>query len=76
MIPKAIARTLMCPPFEGEQFTGTKWETGADKAKFANHLVKFIAEDFPHHLFTKRMYRRLATTFGHITHYSEHGFWD
>jgi hypothetical protein len=76
MIPKAIARAFLGPAFEAEQFTATKWESGADKAKFANHLARFIAEGFPQHLFTERLCNRLASTFGHIAHYSTHCYWD
>lgn len=76
MIPSAITRTLVLPKLEPEQFFATEWSSPSDKAKFGNHLLRFIAEGYPRHLFTKVFYRRLSNCFGHIAHYSEHGFWD
>ena len=35
-----------------------------------------MAQGAPRRLFTKAFYRLLANHFGHIAHYSEHGFWD
>ncbi len=57
---------LVRPAFDPAEFTATKWETGADKAAFANGLCRFIAADFKLILFTDKLYRRLAGTFGHI----------
>ena len=52
---------LVRPAFDPAEFTATKWETGADKAGFANGLCRFIAADFKLTLFTDKLYRRLAT---------------
>ena len=46
-----------------------------DKAKFANALMKFIANELPRQSFTKPLYQRLSNTFGHIAHHSLDGFY-
>jgi hypothetical protein len=61
--------------FNASQFTPTKWDTAADKAEFANHLIQFIEQGYPQSLFIKKFYRRLSMTFGHIAHYNIDGFW-
>lgn len=76
MIPSAIARALILPKLEPGQFVATEWSSPSDKEKFGNHLLRFIAEAYPRRLFTKVFYCRLSNCFGHIAHYSEHGFWD
>lgn len=63
------------PKFTGPDFTATKWDSGEVKAKFANHLLRFIERGYPSSMFTKVFYRRLSMTFGHIAHYSWDGFW-
>ena len=65
---------LVRPFFIAEQFTATKWNTDADKADFANKLCRFIAADFPEHLFTKTLYKRLSLSFGMIAHFCCSGF--
>jgi hypothetical protein len=65
---------LVRPTFTAADFTATKWDTGEDKAKFANGLCRFIAADFKQTLFTEKIYRRLAMTFGHIAHFNRFGF--
>ncbi len=62
--------------FTASQFTPTQWDTASAKAWFANHFMRFVVEGFPSQLFTKRFYRRLSNTFGHIAHYDQHGFWE
>lgn len=62
--------------FKAEQFTPTKFSTAADKAKFANHFVKFLEDGCRREAFHKWFYRRLSMTFGHIAHYDIHGFYD
>ena len=47
MIPPAIVRALTNPPLDASDFTPTKWDTGEDKARFGNALLKFIANDCP-----------------------------
>jgi len=51
-----------------ETFTPTKWDSAETKLSFANHLMNFIATDFPEAKFTDRFYRRLSMTFGFIAH--------
>src|SRR5579885_967217 len=62
--------------FKPTQFTPTQFDTAEDKAKFANHLMPFIAEDFLDTLFTKKFYTRLSMTFGHIAHFDKAGFYE
>jgi hypothetical protein len=76
MIPAAIARALTLPHLEADPFVATQWRSAEHKAKFGNHLLRFVAEEYPRHLFTKPFYRLLSNHFGHITHYSRRGFWD
>ncbi len=61
--------------FTAEQFTPTKFGTAEDKAKFANHFVRFVESDFKSTLFPKWFYTRLSMTFGHIAHYNQSGFY-
>ncbi len=75
MLPTALARAIRLPLMTPEQFTPTKWEDAPTKAKFGNHLLRFIAEDFPEPMFTQKFYLRLANTFGHIAHTDRAGFW-
>jgi hypothetical protein len=65
---------LTRPSFDPAAFTPTQWDTGADKAAFANALCRFIAADFKLSLFTDKLYQRLYNTFGHIAHTNKHGF--
>ncbi|MBN8900447.1 MAG: hypothetical protein BGO51_24310 [Rhodospirillales bacterium 69-11] len=67
---------LLRPPFSGNEFTRTKWESPDAKADFANKLCRFIAADFREAMFTKTLYRRLSLCFGHIAHYDSFGFLD
>lgn len=62
--------------FTADQFTPTKCSSADDKAWFANQFVKFVSSGFKQFYFTKRFYNRLNSTFGHIAHYSQFGFWD
>jgi hypothetical protein len=75
MLPAAIVRALTTPPFEPHQFTATQWNSAADKAKFANALMTFIANEFPRKSFTKSLYQRLSNTFGHIANYNIDGYY-
>lgn len=61
--------------FEPGQFTATQWDSQADKAKFANHFVRFVRSGFKQTLFPKWFYTRLSNTFGHIAHYDIGGFY-
>ena len=67
--------SLTHPLFTAADFTPTRFDTGGDKAWFANTLCRFIARDFPEALWTQRLYRRLSLTCGHIAHCNSHGFW-
>ena len=69
MLPSSTVRALTTPAFTPEEFTATQWSAAADKAKFANALMTFIANEFPRRSFTKSLYQRLSNTFGHIAHY-------
>ena len=57
------------------RFTPTQFSTPEDKAKFANHLVRFVQAGFPRTLFPKWFYRQLSGMFGHIAHYDINGFY-
>jgi hypothetical protein len=61
--------------FTPSQFVPTKWNSAEDKAKFANHFVRFVESGFKKSLFQKWFYTRLSMTFGHIAHYNQGGFW-
>ena len=60
--------------FNEKQFVPTKWNSAADKARFANHFVRFVESGFRRTLFHKWFYVRLSMTFGHIAHYDINGF--
>lgn len=61
--------------FAAEQFTPTKFDTAEQKAKFANHFVRFVESDFKPTLFPNWFYSRLSCCFSHIAHYSRDGFY-
>ncbi|KKK98466.1 hypothetical protein LCGC14_2642480 [marine sediment metagenome] len=61
--------------FTAEQFIPTKFATAKDKAKFANHFVRFVQSDFNHNLFYRWFYVRLSMCFAHIAHYNKSGFY-
>ena len=75
MLPAAIVRAITTPSFEPHQFTATQWNSAEDKAKFANTLMTFIANEFPRRSFTKTLYQRLSNTFGHIAHTDIDGYY-
>ena len=62
--------------FDASMFTATAHSTTADKAKFANHFVRFVESDFKPTLFYGWFYTRLSMTFGHIAHYNCRGFYE
>lgn len=70
-----MKRKLTKPVFTADQFTPTRWSSAADKAKFANHFVRFVANDFPAGIFYRDFYTRLSNCFGHIAHYDRGGFY-
>ena len=61
--------------FQASQFTATKWNTAEDKARMASKITKFILNGFQQPAFTKELYKRLSTMFGHIAEYDIHGFY-
>jgi hypothetical protein len=75
MLPAATVRALLNPAFTATEFTPTQSDSAEDKAKFANALMKFIANEFPRQSFTRSLYQRLSNTFGHIAHSSLDGFY-
>ena len=75
MLSAALTRALTTPAFVAADFVPTHWDTAEQKAKFANALMRFIADDYPRSKFHKDFYRRLSNTFGHIAHYDSAGFY-
>lgn len=63
-------------PFTPYQFVDSKFSTKEEKAKFANHFVRFVNSGFKKSLFYDWFYKRLSMTFGHIAHYNRLGFWE
>jgi hypothetical protein len=61
--------------YQAPQFTTTKWNTAEDKARMTNKFTKFILNGFQQPSFTKEMYKRLSTMFGHIAEYDIQGFY-
>lgn len=66
---------LHLPLFDDGRFTATQFDSSADKAKFANRLLRFIGEGLPDPMFNQSFYNRLSMCFSHIAHYDRHGFW-
>jgi len=56
-------------------FIATQHSSASDKAKFANHFVRFVESGYRRTLFFKWFYTRLSMTFGHIAHYNIDGFY-
>jgi hypothetical protein len=75
MLPATIVRALTTPAFDPDQFVATQWSSAEDKEKFANALMKFIANEFPRPAFSKTLYQRLSNTFGNIAHYDRDGYY-
>ena len=69
--------TVKIPRFSLEQFADSGYQSGtaAHKARFANGLVKFIAEGFPRRKFTRALYQGLHLHFEHIAHYDLSSFY-
>lgn len=76
ILPTALRRRLEQPRFDAAMFTPTRFATAAEKADFARYFVRFLAEGMPSAQFTKKFYNRLSTTFGHIAHVSQLGFYE
>jgi hypothetical protein len=69
-------RALTRPLFTDVDFTATKWDSAAEKAAFTNALCHFACADFRESLFTQKLYRRLAPTFGHVAHFDRGCFYN
>ena len=76
MLSAALTRALIKPAFAAADFVPTQWDSAEQKAKFANALMRFVADDFPRSKFHESFYRRLSNTFGHIAHYDSAGFYE
>ena len=61
--------------YQASQFTPTKWHSAEEKARMTNKFTKFILNGFQQPSFTKEMYKRLSTMFGHIAEYDIQGFY-
>src|SRR5208282_6792964 len=70
MLSAALTRVLTTPAFVAAEFVPTQWDSAEQKAKFANALLTFVAQDFPRSKFHENFYRRLSNTFGHMAHYN------
>jgi hypothetical protein len=75
MLPSRTVRALTTPAFTPAEFTATRWSAAADKAKFANALMTFMAQEFPRPRFTRALYQRLSNTFWHIAHTNIDGYY-
>ena len=75
MLSAALTRALTTPAFVAADFVPTHWDSAEQKAKFANALLTFVAQDFPRSKFHESFYRRLSNTFGHIANYNSAGFY-
>ena len=64
------------PKLAAGSLIATKWSTTEEKAKFGNHLLRFISEDHPPNLWTNIFYNRLSMTFSNIAHTNKLGFWE
>jgi hypothetical protein len=74
MLSAALTHALTTPAFVAADFVPTQWDAAEQKAKFANALLTFVAQDFPRSKFHESFYRRLSNMFGHIAHYDSVGF--
>jgi hypothetical protein len=75
MLSAALTGTLTTPAIVAADFVPTQCDTAEQKAKFANALLTFLAQDFPRSKFHEGFYRRLSNTFGHIACYNSAGFY-
>ncbi len=76
MLSAALTRVVTTPAFVTADFVPTQWDSAEQKAKFANALLTFVAQDFPRSKFRESFYRRLSNTFGHIAHCNCDQFYD
>lgn len=62
--------------FTADNFTPTKWDEAETKARFAKQFIRFVELDFTERQFSQAFYKRLSLCFGHIAHFSRHGFYE
>jgi hypothetical protein len=65
----------VAPRYSAEQFVASQHDSAANKATFANRLVRLIAGDFRPTLFSHALYQDLHLSFGFIAHYDRDGFY-
>jgi hypothetical protein len=75
MLSASLTRALTTPAFIAADFIPTRWDSAEQKAKFANALLTFVAQDFPRSKFHESFYRRLSNTFGHIANHDSTRFY-
>ncbi len=75
MLSAALTRALTTPAFVAADFVPTHRDSAEQKAKFANALLTFVAQDYQQSKFHENFYRRLANAFGHIANYNSAGFY-
>jgi len=66
----------MIAAFLPTDFTPTEHSSADNKARFANHFVRFVEGGFKRTVFPYWFYTRLSMCFGHIAHYNSGGFYD
>jgi hypothetical protein len=76
MLSAPLTRALTTPAFVAADFVPTQWDDAEQKAKFANALLTFVAQDFPRSKFHENFYRRLSNAFGHIANFNSAGFYE
>ena len=69
-----MATTTKSNPFPPDLLTATEFSSAEEKSCFGNDLVRFVLGGFKPTRFTKRLYDRLNSTFGHIAHFDRGGF--
>lgn len=70
-------KKIAVPKFDASQFTGTKFNTAEDKAKFLTKLCRFLINGCQWSQFNNPLYNGLNLHFfGHIAHYNRGGFYD
>jgi hypothetical protein len=61
--------------FTAAQFVATNFESAAEKASFANNLMRFLESDCPRSQFTQKLYDHLSDCFQHIAECDKDGFY-
>jgi len=66
------------PVFTPDQFTpydDPRWGSAVDKARYANHFVRFVLGGFRSTQFPRWFYVQTSFMWGHIAEYSRDGFY-